>query len=499
VGGSGDSGRPPPALRSAGGPAAMGQTQASASSSSSRNGSSDGQPKQQQWRKVEDICEIVRGSKPLGRGSFGVVWRAKLRNGGGSAAVKELVKRKMSEMDIPTSYIFAEVSFMRECNGNERFVQLIDFVETKGIYFIVLEFCDGGDLEHAAKECEGRLHEIRVVELMKQMIEGLYFLHHRNICHRDIKPQNIMLAGGDACNESAKVKLADFGIAARYQPGELLVEKVGTPAFMAPELHLLPERSKGYDLKVDVWAIGVVMVFLLSLEYPFVDGSGKLLHRQLLDGDVPLWSMGAFSGLFHRVQEAAGMRRKRPSRWAQDLIRQMLNPKREERLSARAALRHTWFEPGTDYEDRGDNVPLLKWSDFEEGIAGLDREVKRVAAATTQAAAGVAKQMASVAVEVDVQRARSPRDLERRDTCFICGMPSSATCHVCPRCNASVCFKCAKRELAKKPRCPHCGDAQRNASALAEFLVAGEVWDQTWGAMMRASDRLSRYVAEVKV
>mmetsp|Transcript_35179 Transcript_35179/g.79447 ORF Transcript_35179/g.79447 Transcript_35179/m.79447 type:complete len:506 (-) Transcript_35179:124-1641(-) len=430
------------------------------------------------FRRVEDVCEIARGRRPLGQGSFGTVWRAYLRKGGVAVAVKELEKRKMVELEVPAALVLSEVEFMRECNGNDRFVQLIDFIETKGIYFIVLEFCDGGNLEDAAKECEGRLGERQAVHMMRQMLEGICFLHSRNICHRDIKPQNVMLVG-NACSEHVKMKLGDLGIAARFKPGEMLLDKVGTPAFMAPELHLLPERSSGYDHKVDMWAIGVVLVFLLSLEYPFVDGSGRLLRNQLLRGDLPLWDMNVFSGLFQRVQEATGMRRKRPSRSAQDLIRLLLNPKRQNRPSAARSLQHTWFKPGTDYEDRGDDLPLLKWSDFEDALPNIERELQRVASGVSDAAAGMAHVVGGVAVDIDVH-SMSPRTEEeqkRRAVCHLCRAPSSATCHVCPLCKASVCFPCAKKRLARRPKCPHCGDVKRNAAELSEFIAAGEAWD----------------------
>jgi len=447
---------------------------------------------------VEDVCEIARGRRPLGQGSFGTVWRAYLHKGGVAVAVKELEKRKMQEMEVPASLVLSEVEFMRECNGNERFVQLIDFIETKGIYFIVLEFCDGGNLEESAKECEGRLGERQAVHMMRQMLEAILFLHSRFICHRDIKPQNVMIVGS-ACSEHVKVKLADFGIAARFQPGQLLTDKVGTPAFMSPELHLLPERSVGYDQKVDMWAIGVVMVFLLSLEYPFVDGSGRLLRDQLIRGDLPLWNMDVFSGLFQRVQEATGMRRKRPSRFAKDLIRLLLNPKRQSRPSARRALLHSWFLPGTDYNDRGDDMPLLRWSDFEEEVSGMKREFQRVAADVTDAAAGMAKAVGGVAVDIDVSNMspRTEEELKRRSVCFVCKEPSSATCHVCPLCNASVCFDCARRELAADPKCPHCGDARRNSAELAEFIAAGEAYSNVAAVSGLLGARASECVAAI--
>jgi len=442
-------------------------------------------------RRVEDVCNIDHNRR-LGQGSFGTVWLATLVKGGDRVAVKELDKRKMREMAIPEAMVLAEVDFMRECGSNDKFVRLLDHIETMGIHFLILEFCDGGDLEGAAKECEGRLHEVQVARIVKPLLEGVAFLHGRKICHRDIKPANIMISGGNACSANAKVKLADFGIATRLDDGgKLLTHKVGTPAFMAPEMHLLPSRSKGYDAKVDIWAMGVVMVFLLSLEYPFTDANGRLLREQLLKGDLPLWSMDGFSGLFVLVQEAAGIRPKRPSRWAQGLIRQLLNPKRQERLSAKRALENKWFKPGTNYEDRGDDLPLLKWSEFEEGLTDLDRELRRVAGDVSVAAMGVADAMQELVVEVDIRR-RSKKEVERASRCHFCKQPSSGSCHICPKCSASVCFACAMRELVNDLKCPNCKDRTHNAESLAEFLAAGEAWHALTAVSSMLSEKATK-------
>jgi serine/threonine protein kinase len=270
-------------------------------------------------QKLEDTCEIIKGRKPLGKGSFGTVWAAKLKNGK-MAAVKALDKRRMKELKVPDSLVKAEVDLMREVSGKAEFVQLIDFVDTSASFFLVLEFCDGGDLEDATKADQDKLGERQVASFIKQMLEGLAHLHAKTICHRDIKPQNAMVVGR-ATSERAKVKLGDFGIAVKLPRDQLMKEKVGTPAFMAPEMHLLPGRSAGYDHKVDLWAMGAVMVFLLAHEYPFVDGSGRLMRDQLLKGDLPIWDANVFSGLFQRVQEVAGMKRPKPSQVAQDLVR----------------------------------------------------------------------------------------------------------------------------------------------------------------------------------
>merc|ERR1740138_1464236 len=158
---------------------------------------------------------------------------------------------------------------------------------------------------------EGTLGENQVRFLMKQMLESICFLHSKMICHRDIKPHNYLVVGNIA-SSSVKVKLGDFGTALRLERGKLLKDQVGTPAFMAPEIHLLPNKSGGYDHKVDVWAVGVCMIFLLANEYPFIDGQGRLLRNNIIQGDVPLWEANAFQNLFQGAQEVLGLVRTRP-------------------------------------------------------------------------------------------------------------------------------------------------------------------------------------------
>jgi len=346
-------------------------------------------PPRTRERRLEDVCTIDRHRKPLGKGSFGVVWLAHLKAGGGAVAVKSMDKHRMAEKHVLPSTVLTEVALMRESNEKECFVYLHDFIDDTSAYFLVLEYCDGGSLDSVAGQSEGKFGEVQVVRLMSQILEGIAFLHLRSICHRDIKPQNIMTLGKPS-SEHVKVKLGDFGIAVRARRGELLTSKVGTPAFMAPEMHLLP-KSAGYDHLVDMWAAGGVMVFLLAHEYPFVDTTGRILQHELLRGDLPLWDTNMFSGLFQRVQEAAGVRRNnRPTPLARDLVRRLLMPQRKLRLSAYRALQHDWFKllgPKLDpHASRvssftltadEEDTPLLSWKDFEEGLASVEREIGR--------------------------------------------------------------------------------------------------------------------------
>merc|ERR550525_942597 len=98
---------------------------------------------------------------------------------------------------------------------------------------------------------------------MNYILSAIAFLHRKGICHRDVKPDNFMVAKGT-------LKLADFGLATFVPPGKLLKDKCGTPAFMAPEIHSLPKRSPGYGFPVDVWAAGVTMYMILHQgQHPF--------------------------------------------------------------------------------------------------------------------------------------------------------------------------------------------------------------------------------------
>ncbi|CAE7570358.1 PEPKR2 [Symbiodinium natans] len=318
-------------------------------------------------RRLEEIVEVSSSSKPLGSGAFGTVWRGRYLDGGCAVAVKSLDKAKMKQMKVPDTLVTAEVEFMRECKGQPWFVQLYDFLDTRDKFYLLLELCNGGNMEDAARSLDGGLSEARCAAFISQLLSGIAFLHSRKICHRDVKPQNAMLLG-DVRDTRSQLRLGDFGIAVRLTSGQLLTEKLGTPAFMAPEMHMLP-KSNGYDCKVDLWAAGTFMVFLLSLEYPFVDPSGRLLKNDLLRGDLPIWEGNAFQSLFRNVQEAAGLRRKRPSPVARDLVRRLLRPKRTLRPEAEDALKHPWFRaPQLEaVDDREEEVadPLLQWADFE--------------------------------------------------------------------------------------------------------------------------------------
>lgn len=378
--------------------------------------------------RMEDV-ELDKNAKLLGKGTFGIVYKARLlRSEDRKAAVKVIEKAKLQQMKVSPEIVKMEVKMMRECSGadckmKDRFVQLFDFIESNNKYYIIMEFCENGNLQDAAMSSNGGFGEQHVRMLMKQMLEAVVFLHSKEICHRDVKPDNYLVCG-NINSQSVKIKLGDFGMAVRIPKGRLRTDSVGTPAFMAPEMHLLNVfKSSGYDHKVDIWAIGVCMVFLLASEYPFIDGSGRLLRQNLIQGEVPLWDTSTFRGLFNGFQEAIGIRKQRPSPVAIDLTRLLLAPKRQDRPGANAAIRHDWFHKQiVETSKQDDNLPLLNSKDFQVAFSAIEREVQSAVEAISKVSIGT-NDFTSQGTPAHVQG------------CAACRGVSGKFGYVCPHCH----------------------------------------------------------------
>ena len=100
--------------------------------------------------------------------------------------------------------------------------------------------------------------------LFRQVIVGLGYLHKKNIIHRDIKLENILI------DNEGIIKIADFGISKEIKPGTFIKERhmCGTPAYMSPEM--IREKAPKYDGSTDVWATGVVLFVMVYGHLPFL-------------------------------------------------------------------------------------------------------------------------------------------------------------------------------------------------------------------------------------
>merc|ERR1719191_1888950 len=144
-----------------------------------------------------------------------------------------------------------------------------------------MELVGGGELfDHIVGR--GRLPEDEARYVFLQIVEGLKYIHSKNIIHRDLKPENILIDQKHSRQGLLEIKLSDFGHSKLVRDGySTALTRVGTPQYWAPEVSeadmLGPE---GYDERVDLWSLGVVLYVMLVGTYPFDGVSAPIEHQR---------------------------------------------------------------------------------------------------------------------------------------------------------------------------------------------------------------------------
>jgi serine/threonine-protein kinase ULK/ATG1 len=214
----------------------------------------------------------------LGFGQYGNVYRGTDQRTGSDVAVKIMPKTKVQPMT--GDVLQNEANFMRSIrHGN--IVWFMDGFVSKVHFYIVMEFCNGGHL-HDYMESMGKLPETTVRLFTHQIRSAMRELKDKNVIHRDLKPENILLSFDPmkaedvlSCDPSLIViKIADFGFAKHLKDGEVAHSVKGTPNYMAPEVLL----DRPYDVKADLFAIGVILCECLTATRPYVaDSTARLI------------------------------------------------------------------------------------------------------------------------------------------------------------------------------------------------------------------------------
>lgn len=274
----------------------------------------------------------------MGEGSFGVVWRGVNRRTGEVVAVKQLRKEQLALKGIGREETDREIRMMSNLQ-HRNIIRLHDTVESVDSIYLALEYCDGGDFGDKVLERGEQMREPEAAYWVRQMLAAVAYMHSRRICHRDVKLDNFLVAQGN------RLKLADLGLAVDCPDGVLLTDRCGTPSFMAPEVHGLSAKSRGYGLLVDVWATGVSMYMVLfGGRHPFVDGSRRRLdERRLRAGDLDFnFKVGSqkpsiLGGLGLGV-----------SGKARRLCQQLITPNHRQRISAADALADPWLQQAAE-------------------------------------------------------------------------------------------------------------------------------------------------------
>nr|CAB3457300.1 unnamed protein product [Digitaria exilis] len=255
-------------------------------------------------KRLESEYEL---GEEIGQGKFGSVRICRAKAGGEEVACKALPKNGEET-------VHREVEIMQHLSGHPGVVTLKAVFEDADKFYLVMELCAGGRLlDEIARE--GNFSEQRAAIVIKDLMAVLKYCHEMGVVHRDIKPENILLT------KAGKMKLADFGLAARVTNGQKLSGVAGSPAYVAPEV-----LSGNYSENVDIWGAGVLLHVLLLGSLPFQGGSLDAVFESIktveLDFSGSQWA--SISGL------------------GKDLIGRMLNRDVSSRITADEVLSHPW-------------------------------------------------------------------------------------------------------------------------------------------------------------
>ncbi|KAI6240191.1 Phosphorylase kinase [Aphelenchoides fujianensis] len=173
----------------------------------------------------------------------------------------------------------SEVSLLRLLAGHESIISIHDFFSTPTFLFAVFEMAPGGELFHLLNKSV-TLSEKKTRQIMRQLFNGVSYMHSKNIVHRDLKLENVL------CIDDRRVVISDFGFAKQLKPNERLKELFGTPGYLAPETLRcqMYEDAVGYSYEVDNWALGVIMYTLLAGYAPFYHRQQLRMMRLIQEG-----------------------------------------------------------------------------------------------------------------------------------------------------------------------------------------------------------------------
>jgi len=216
--------------------------------------------------------------KRLSAGGMGVVFKARSRKVEGLlVALKVLHTDKVDEENVAR---FKQEAWAISAFNHPNIVKVCDLAEHGGMHYIAMEFVDGEDL--LAVGFKRTLTFWQVMEVIDKLADVLRRVHSKNIWHRDIKPQNVLL------DKSGEIKLIDFGIATVEREQDDAAETaegliMGTPAFLSPEQGARGKMG-AIDGRADLYSLGAVMYYLLTGHRPFTGKSAlEILKKNMTE------------------------------------------------------------------------------------------------------------------------------------------------------------------------------------------------------------------------
>ena len=214
---------------------------------------------------------LYKLGRELGSGNFAKVKAGVHVLAKEKVAVKIIDRGKIDQKSM--KLLAREIANMDELH-HPNVIQLFEVIETMSKMYLVMEMAGGGELYQYVLDKE-RLDEAEAAHIFAQVVAAVYHLHEHLIIHRDIKAENVFFVS------PGWVKLGDLGFSAQIEPGALMKTFCGSPPYAAPELFRDAEYQGEY---VDIWALGIMLYFLVVGNTPFRGDTVSELKRLILDG-----------------------------------------------------------------------------------------------------------------------------------------------------------------------------------------------------------------------
>lgn len=245
----------------------------------------------------------------IGKGAYSTVYKAYHNDLSKIFAVKEInisIHKKNIER-------FREEIFLMNKFNHQNILKLYETIEDDNYIYLILEYCENGDLKNFLNKRP--MKEKNVRKFMKQIVSGLQYLNNKNVYHRDLKPQNILLT------QDYTIKISDFGLAKTCESNTLLDTICGSPMYMAPEIM----KYKKYDTKADLWSLGVIFYQMLTGKTPYTARSHSELMNNIENQDI------VFPKCINVTKEGL------------DLLLKLLQKKSDERMTWEELFKHIWL------------------------------------------------------------------------------------------------------------------------------------------------------------
>ncbi|OMJ91760.1 hypothetical protein SteCoe_5661 [Stentor coeruleus] len=252
----------------------------------------------------------------LGAGAYGEVLSARHIPSASCRALKIVRKNKFSYNDIKSGEALRETFILEKLN-HQNIIKYYEMLEDNLSFYIITELCQGGSLNERLRKLH-KFPETMTAEFMKQVLDAVEYLHSKNIVHRDIKLENILLTDSSTNN----IKIADFGCSTHLKPNQTLNNCCGSLYYLAPEV-----LNENYNEKADIWSCGILAVIMLTGCYPYAGNTSDELKEKI--------KTITSSEIIEKISQM--------SCEVQDLIKQMLETDPNKRITAEKARKHAWF------------------------------------------------------------------------------------------------------------------------------------------------------------